>query len=66
MIDHSHKNSTMAIECDSCGKATEFNGDFKYCITEARGKGWIVVKKLEKWLHYCSTKCKGKPWEHSH
>lgn len=60
MLDYCHRNSTMTIECDSCGKKTEFNGDFKYCISEAKDQGWIVVKKLGKWHHYCSKECKGK------
>lgn len=60
MIDHSRRNSTMTIECDSCKKTAEFNGDFKYCISEAKDGGWIVVKKGEKWLHYCSKKCRRK------
>ena len=58
MIDFINRSSHMTIECDTCGEIAEFNGDFKYCVQEAKGNGWLVVKKKGEWHHYCSTDCK--------
>lgn len=58
MINHDHKNSVMEIECDTCGNDAEFQGDFKYCISEAKEAGWKIIKKPSGFHHYCCESCK--------
>jgi Fe2+ or Zn2+ uptake regulation protein len=58
MIDYDHKNNHMLLECDTCGEIAEFDGDYKYCISEAKRAGWKIVKKPSGFHHYCSEGCK--------
>ena len=60
MIDYIHRTSTMTLECDICGEEAEFNGDWKYCIIEAKENGWIIIKKKGVFHHYCYENCKGE------
>ncbi len=48
----------MVLTCDKCGKSEEFNGDYKYCTSEAKSQGWILFKRSDTWIHYCSKKCR--------
>ncbi|MCK5613776.1 hypothetical protein KAR91_68560 [Candidatus Pacearchaeota archaeon] len=59
-IDYINRTATMTIECDICGEIAEFDGDYKYCITEAKRNGWIVKKHLGDWYHFCSIECRKK------
>ncbi len=59
-IDFINSAAHMTIECDICGEITEFDGDFKYCISEAKAAGWIVKKHNGEWYHFCSSECRGK------
>jgi hypothetical protein len=45
MIDYNYEDSVMKAECDTRGKPSEFNGDLKYCIAEAKEQGWIFTNK---------------------
>jgi len=60
-IDYINPISLMTMECDICGEITEFNGDWKECIAQAKRDDWIIVKHTDgEWYHFCSTECRGK------
>lgn len=61
MIDYIHRTATMTIECDTCGEEIELQGDWKYCIAEAKTAGWIIAKHTDgEFYHFCSKECRGK------
>ena len=58
MLEYSHKNNCMDLKCNTCGQEMSFDGDFKYCVSEAKQAGWNIIKKPDGWHHYCCEECK--------
>ena len=58
MTEYDYNNNVLFITCNGCAERAEFDGDFKYCISEAKTQGWIVNKKRGFDLHFCSSECK--------
>ena len=60
MINYDHKNNQMMLNCDGdeCTTMQILDGDFKYCIKEAKAAGWKIVKKPDRFHCYCSKECK--------
>ncbi len=60
MINYDNKNNQMSFNCDGhqCTTMQIFDGDFKYCISEAKAAGWKFVKTYSGGLHYCCEECK--------
>jgi len=59
-IDFINRAAHMTIECDICGKIVELDGDYRFCIKEAKAAGWIIVKRPDDYYHFCSKECRKK------
>lgn len=53
MIHYYDEKEVGVIECDECGTTEEFSGDFSDVVEKAKAVGWLCVKVVTFWEHYC-------------